>query len=311
MNEETHLPTLPPSKFRDRELWVGIFVILGITAILTALFALTDATLFRGRYIVQTVVKDAGGIRRGDPVQMRGVNIGRVTRFEIGTDGVIVSLEIEGEYPIPSNSQVELRSSGLLGGMVANVIPGSSTEDASWNDMLSGSVEKGIFDNVDDLQLQANTTLVQVQKLLNEQTVQNIREGSDDLQKLLRQLHEMTTEQRGELVALTQSLRRSAQTLEKTVASPEIDRSVKRIDAIIGKLDSMTTPLGRATGLLENILSRVDKGEGSLGKLAHDEALYDNMSASAASIKKAADEFASLAADIQANPKKYVKLSLF
>ena len=122
MSQENALPTLEPSRSRDRELWVGVFVIMGALAILTALYTLTDAALFRGRYIIETVVVDAGGIRRGDPVQMRGVNIGRVASFHIVPAGVSVNLEIEGRYPIPVDSRVELRSSGILGGMVANVI---------------------------------------------------------------------------------------------------------------------------------------------------------------------------------------------
>ena len=104
MSQEKTLPVLPPSRARDRQLWVGVFVILGMAAILVAFFTLTDAALFRGRYKIQTIVKDAGGIRRGDPVQMRGVNIGRVTAFKIVPEGVAVTLELEGEYLVPTDS---------------------------------------------------------------------------------------------------------------------------------------------------------------------------------------------------------------
>ena len=67
------------------------------------------------------MVADAGGIRRGDPVQMRGVNIGRVTSFRIAPEGVAVNLEIDSQYPIPSDSRVELKRAGLLGGIAADV----------------------------------------------------------------------------------------------------------------------------------------------------------------------------------------------
>ena len=50
--------------------------VVGIAAFLTVLFTMTDVGTFRGRYYANTVVTDAGGMRRGDPVQMRGVNIG-------------------------------------------------------------------------------------------------------------------------------------------------------------------------------------------------------------------------------------------
>ena len=286
-------------------------MILGVAAILTALFTLTDAALFRGRYIVRTVVTDAGGIRRGDPVQMRGVNIGRVTSFRIAPEGVAVSLEIDNQYPIPSDSKVELRSSSLLGGMVANIIPGTSTRNARGGLVLPGSVGKGIFDQIDELQSSAGKALVRVQSLLDEKTIQNVHEGGDDLRKLMRQLNEVATEQRGEFAALTGSLRHTAEALEKTATGPEIDRSVKRIDVVTAKLDSIASVLDRTARSAESILARIDRGEGSLGKLTKDDALYNNASEAAATMKKAAEEFARLAADVRAEPKKYLKLSLF
>lgn len=311
MSPEDALPTLNPSRSRDRELWVGLFVVLGVVAILTALYTLTDAALFRGRYIIQTVVQDAGGIRRGDPVQMRGVNIGRVASFHIVPAGVAVNMEIEGQYAIPTDSKMELRSSGLLGGMVANVIPGAAEQEVSWGDTLPGSMGKGIFDQIDALQVQADQALSRVQRLLDEKTIQNVHEGGDDLQQLLRRLNEMTAEQRDEFASLTQSLRRAAESLEKTAAGPEIERSVKRIDALTGQLNDLVATLDQSARSAESILARIDRGEGSLGKLTQDEALYDNAAAAAASLKKAADELANLAEDIRKQPTKYVKLSVF
>jgi phospholipid/cholesterol/gamma-HCH transport system substrate-binding protein len=309
--EETPLPALTPSRFRDRALWVGIFVILGVTAILTALFTLTDAALFRGRYIIHTVVVDAGGIRRGDAVQMRGVNIGRVTAFRISQEGVAVNLEIDRQYPIPSDSKVELRSSSLLGGMVANIVPGTSTRNARGGAVLPGSVGKGIFDQIDELQDSAGKALLRVQSLLDEKTIQNVHEGGDDLRELMRQLNAVATEQRGEIAALTRSLRHTAESLETAATGPELDRSVKRIDVVTAKLDSIATALDHTARSAESILARVDRGEGSLGKLTSDDALYNNASEAAAALKKAAEEVARLAADIQAQPKKYLKMSLF
>jgi hypothetical protein len=89
---------------RDQALWVGLFIIVALGTTLGLLFTLTDAALFRGRYIVTTNVPDAGGIRRGDPVQMRGVSIGRVMGFAIDKQGVTLRLEIEGVYPLPEDS---------------------------------------------------------------------------------------------------------------------------------------------------------------------------------------------------------------
>jgi ABC-type transporter Mla subunit MlaD len=94
VSTEKPLPPPPPSRGKHREAWVGLFVVAGILATVILLAVMTDAALFRGRYIVTTTVPNAGGIRKGDPVQMRGVNIGRIMGFGIGPKDVDVRLEI-------------------------------------------------------------------------------------------------------------------------------------------------------------------------------------------------------------------------
>ena len=58
-------------------------------------------------------------------------------------------------------------------------------------------------------------------------------------------------------------------------------------------------------------MARVERGEGSLGKLTKDDQLYVNAAEAAASLNKAADELTQLTADIRKQPKKYLKFSVF
>lgn len=311
MNHDKPLPTVNVSRTHSRELWVGVFVIIGVVAGLTALFSLTDAAMFRGRYIVYTVVPDAGGIRRGDPVRMRGVNIGRVTRFEIAERGVLVSLEIESRYPIPADSRIVLRSSGLIGGMVANVVPGTNALEASWHDTLTGTSPRGMMDQAGELQSKATQAMEQVRRLLDSDTIRNVHQASDDLRQLLHDLARTAATQQGELQALSQSLRRSAQAVESAVTAPSTEASLQRLSSLATRLDDIATSLGRSAVSAEGILGRIERGEGTLGRLAQDEDLYDHASAAAASVQKAADEFARVATDIRENPKRYVQVSVF
>ncbi len=311
MSSEKRLPPDFPSRGRGRELTVGLLVIAGVAAILITLFTLTDAALFRGRYIVTTTVPNAGGIRKGDPAQMRGVNIGRILQFSISKDAVAIRLEIEGEYKIPSDSRVELKSSGLLGGMVADVIPGASTKVLSWGDQLPGTIGEGVFEQVDDLTKAAQTAVGRVEKLLSDETVTNVQKGSGELRQLLRELQATVGEQRKELIVLSRNLRKSSEGIEKATAGPELERSVKRLDVLTERMDGVMGRLERSGSSMEAVLARVEHGEGSLGKLTKDDELYVNASEAAANLKKAAAEMARLTEDIRLNPKKYVKLSLF
>ena len=60
---------------------IGVFVLIGLAASVYLLYLLTDPATFRGRYKVTTSVENVMGLRKGDPVQMRGVNIGTRARL--------------------------------------------------------------------------------------------------------------------------------------------------------------------------------------------------------------------------------------
>lgn len=305
------LPVAPPRPGRHREAWVGLFVVAGILATVILLAVMTDAALFRGRYIVTTSVPQAGGIRKGDPVQMRGVNIGRVLGFSIGKEVVDIRLEIEGEYGVPKDSKVELKSAGLLGGTVADVIPGSSAERARGGDILQGAIGPGMFDQVNELAGQADKVAAKLQNILTDDTVQDIKGTATHARTSLDELQQILKEQRGQLRQLTASLRNSSAQLDKATSGPELERAVKRLDELTAKMDTTLGTLDRSSKSLESVLGRMERGEGTLGKLSKDDALYNNALEATQNLSKSSAELQKLVADLQANPKKYINLKIF
>jgi phospholipid/cholesterol/gamma-HCH transport system substrate-binding protein len=311
VSTERPLPPPPPARGRHREAWVGLFVIAGVAAILTVLAVMTNAALFRGRYIIVTTVPDAGGIRKGDPVLMRGVNIGRVIKFGISQHNVDIRLEIEGEYKVPKDSRVEVRAAGILGGSVADVIPGQSTENVGWGDRLPGETGAGLFDKMDALAGQADTVAVKMQNLLSDKMVSDVHGGAAGARQSLESLQAILNEQRSDMRALTASLRRSAEGVEKVATGPELEQTVKRMDAIVARLDGTVDTLDRSSKSVQSILNRIDRGEGTLGKLSTDEELYKNANEAVANLNKATAELNKLLVDFQAHPRKYINLKIF
>jgi phospholipid/cholesterol/gamma-HCH transport system substrate-binding protein len=305
------LPPPPPSRGRHREVWVGLFVVAGVLATVIILAVMTDAALFRGRYIINTTVPNASGIRKGDPVLMRGVNIGRILSFTIQQQQVQMRLEIEGEYPVPKDSRVEIKASGLLGGMVADIVPGSSTQSATWGDTLPGGTGVGLFDKMDALAGEADKVAKRVQGLLSDEMVKDMQGSAAGARQSLDSLQAILKEQRGELRALSASLKRSSEGLEKVTTGPELERTTKRIDELVGKLDGTAATFDKSAKSLDSILGRMDRGEGTLGKLSTDEALYKNVSEATANLNKATVELNKLLVDFQAHPRKYINLKIF
>lgn len=302
----------PPARGKHQELWVGLFVILGAFVTLFLLFTLTDAAMFRGRYIVTSTVKDASGVRKGDPVQMLGVGIGRVQKFVIGQRGVTVSLEIDGEYDtIPLNSRVELVSAGLLGGMVARVIPGTGTEMATNGSVLQGAVPPSIQDQADDLASQGKKTMTRVQELLSETMVKDTHSSVKELDQLLKRLSSIAIEQQKELKGLTVSMRAASDNVQKATSREEIDKAMKRLDTLSASAERTSLTVENSTKALDVVLGRIQRGEGTLGKMSTDDLLYTNLNKTLESVNATSLEMKNLLADLKANPKKYLKVSVF
>ncbi|HEX6041096.1 MlaD family protein [Longimicrobium sp.] len=300
---------MAPVRTPRREVHVGIFVVVGILAVLAALFALTDPGTFRGRYYVSTVVQDAGGIRKGDPVQMKGVNIGRIRDFVIDGSGVRITMELQHDpgYKVPADSRVSIVSGGILQSMVAEIIPGSSKAELQDGAMLPSADSPTLTGTVETLGANADTVLIRAQQLLNQQTISAVGASAQQMQQLLVQLTQLATDQRSQLNALTSSLQRSAQGLEGTVAAvnqPELARAIARTDSMSIRLDAATGSLQQASQSLATLMQRVDSGEGTLGRLTRDDELYQNMNAAVTSLNQ-------LTTDIRQNPRKYINVSVF
>ena len=80
--------------------------------------------------------------------------------------------------------------------------------------------------------------------------------------------------------------------------------AIARADSAIVAIAEMAENLDSATESLRSVLARMDSGEGTLGRLSTDEALYDNLNS-------AVENVTSLLKDLQENPGKYINLSIF
>ena len=303
---DAELSQAVPPRALMSEARVGIFIVAGVLATLIALFMLTDPSMFRGRYSVMAVVENAGGLRRSDPVQMRGVNIGRVMSFVMVPEGVSIELEIEGEYEIPGDSQVRLVGVGLLGGRTVEILPGNSAVMAEGGDVLEGTVSSDVFGIVSDIGDDATDVIQRVADLLTEPTVASFQASAQELESLLTDLAVIGREQRSELTELVESLNEAARAVSSTTSStgPALESAAERADLLLAAVDRNLDVLEPAITDLRAILARVERGEGTLGRLSQDDSLYVNLTAAASSLQLLLD-------DIRENPGRYISLSIF
>ncbi len=296
---------VPPRALMS-EARVGIFIVAGVLATLVALFMLTDPSMFRGRYSVMAVVENAGGLRRSDPVQMRGVNIGRVMSFVMVPEGVSIELEIEGEYEVPVDSQVRLVGIGLMGGRTVEILPGDSPVMAEAGDVLAGTVSSDVFGIVSEVGDDAEEMIRRISDLLTEPTVASFQASAQELESVLTDLAAISREQRDELTGVVQSLNEAARSVSSTTSSagPAIESAAARADSALTVATRNLEAFEAVATDLRSILGRIERGEGTLGRLAHDDSLYVSLNSAASSLQLLLD-------DIRENPGRYISLSIF
>jgi len=101
------------------DLWVGIFVVIGIGALLfLALKVGNLATFSAGEtYSVQARFVNIGSLKARAPIKSAGVVVGRVAdiRFDNETFEALVSMNLDQHYQFPRDSTAKILTSGILG----------------------------------------------------------------------------------------------------------------------------------------------------------------------------------------------------
>ncbi len=77
--------------------------------------------LFSDTYALKAVFSDATGILNGDLVKIAGVNVGKVTGFEVDDGEAVIAMEISGDVKVPENVIADIKYRNLLGQRVINL----------------------------------------------------------------------------------------------------------------------------------------------------------------------------------------------
>ena len=298
-----------PEQAGKRQVRIGMFVLAGLMATTWLLFLLTDPATFRGRYQVTTTVDNVMGLRKGDPVQMRGVTIGQVHDFELGGQGedVVIILEVEGEWLIPEGSTTQLVTPGLMAPRTVEIVPGPGPGTIGRGDTMPGIAVRGLLDDTETLGEKGQIALDRIAELLSRENLDAFGGSAEGLKTLMSELSDLVESEKENVKELIQSLNSAADGLAG-VTGPEFREDltslVAEADSLMGRLNGTSESIEGAVASFEAILARLEKGEGTLGQLLVNDTLFTNLAAAVESARLLMD-------DLRENPGRYINFSIF
>ncbi|HYL22256.1 MAG TPA: MlaD family protein [Gemmatimonadales bacterium] len=289
------------------EVTVGALVLVGFVVFTGFMFWLTGRSLVSKAVSVPVEFGDVNGLKEGDPVRVSGVKKGRVGQVRLARVGkVVVTLELDPTVPPHKDATATVASADFLGAKFVNYDPGTSDTLLQASAVIKGVTEEQFADVAQRAATNANELIAKVNKGLNPGQL-----ASDIHNTLLatqRGMNALTTATNGPAVQQTEatlkSLERVMAHLDTLLGAANVTTTGRRLDTLSVNLTQLTGRLADATGSLKQLLDKIDRGEGTLGKVATDTVLYKNLNQTLTSLS-------ALLTDLRERPGRYLTVKVF
>jgi len=280
---------------RSVEIRVGIFfaVCLAMLAALIWKFGKYEP-LERNGYELNVVFSSVGGIVEDASVLYGGIKVGTVHTITLDQTGelkVIVKLSIVNGVKIRKDAKFVINQSGLLGDRYVDIIPVSATADfLKPGDSVEGSsgidLSEAIHSVVDVLH-QAAGTIERVDKAIQriDETVLS-RQSLDHIDSALGNIDTVSSNAIGLTVSLREVVDENRGKLDATLsrfsdAADNLKEASSNVDQVVisnqEDIHAAVKNLAESTARLNDMLARLEKGQGTVGKLLVDPTLHDDL----------------------------------
>lgn len=250
------------------------------------------------------------GLSVGTKVMFNGFKVGMLRSLKMDEDQMIVAkLEITSDMPIPKDSKIKLESA-LLGGVTLKLILGTSKDQAEDGDELAAEYTSDIFNMVNSRIVNVTNSADSVMATLNDFFHKDgLNSAIGELPLVLRELTRTIAEIRSTVSLIQPGLASTAKGMGEFSSSlPEYDRQLReglghfnqlgrQVDSV--RMAELLNNLSVSSGKLASLMTKLEAGEGSAGKLLNDDQLYLDILKTNAELQK-------VMLDLKKYPEKYI-----
>lgn len=309
-----------------KEIKIGVILLATLAVFIWGYSFLKGKNILKPTATYYVIYEKVGGLEESAPVIVNGVKIGSVAdvRFLPDYRNIQVTLIVDRFYKVPLNSVAKIYSSDIMGSKSIELVLSDSQEYHSSGDNLKSEIEPDLKEEINmqlvPLKLKAeelmgsiDSILAIVQTVFNENFQTNFKNSFDNISKAVGSLERsmyaidtILTDENSKFSLIMANLESITSNFKNN--NEEISQIFNNLSSItdsLAKADVQTTIMNLNASLAKTneILDKINKGEGSAGALLHDPALYENLAKASSSLDK-------LLIDFRNNPRRYVSVSL-
>ena len=293
-------------KSRRDEVLVGLVLAVSVIAGVGGTIWIARGGLARN-YAIYSRFPWGAGLKPGQQVLLAGVQVGFVDNVALDPNGtILVTMKIQQQYRIPKGSTATVEANGLFGDRLVALRPILGVKDyLAQNDSIP--VGKA-SPSTDELLSKGDSIAGDIRALTGKARSEFVDGGGmadvhktiNDLTKLVAQIGSVAAEQSRQLTQTQESLRKTLASID----SVKIDSTLTNVRAASASLEQLSRDLKETNLQVQGTITKVNSGNGTVGKLMNDPAVYARVDSLLAHMD-------SLILDIKKNPRKYVNLKIF
>ena len=296
-----------------REIKTAVLVIASILLFIWGYSFLKGRDLFNSYKTFYVVYDNVEGLAPSAPVTISGLVVGKVSKVTLQPDArLLVEIQVHTDFPISKTSKVNIYEPGLIGGKQIEILPNLADQQmAESGETLEGTTKPGLTalvgekltplqEKIEKMIVSADAALNNINQVLDAKTKENLRSSIANLNATLAEfksasqnVNQMLADNKGRINSTMANVDKASGNfarLSDSLAQANIGKTVKSLENSLAKMDA--------------IISDVQAGRGTMGKLMKDETLYNNFA-------KTSKELELLLQDLRLNPTRYVNVSVF
>jgi phospholipid/cholesterol/gamma-HCH transport system substrate-binding protein len=242
----------------SNEAKVGVFIIIVVIIFIVLSIEIGELSFSKKKtYSITMVFSSVEGLKVNSPLELAGVKVGTVTDITLNKDfSAVVSAAINENIRLPINSTASISSKGVLGDKIIILTPGISENFIEPGGNLARTT---VPPSVDYLLMQLGELAANLNELSS--ALNSVFGDEETLRTILNNIYKLS-EDSSALVAENRE---------------NISVMISRLTDITNNFAYVSQDLTGTSENLGEIISRINSGHGTIGRLVNDESLYFSM----------------------------------